>query len=186
MESEGIRLRNQTRFALRFRYARLQVPLVTTSADANKVTPFYMLTTLRGQDIDSLVTLRGFENYRCRATDTCSCRQSILFPCTTRSRSCSFTTPATWQHARRSFLRPPASARWLRDKYSGHALDSRPGVFGRWPRQRPGLPRGPRHHPQARLPGASGRRLNLAEVAGGIGHPTTESFSVSLGFLRRI
>jgi hypothetical protein len=43
--------------------------LVTTSADANSVIPFYMLPTLGGQDIDSLVSLRGFENYRFRAPD---------------------------------------------------------------------------------------------------------------------
>ena len=44
--------------------------LVTTSADANNVIPFYMLPTLGGQDIDSRVSLRGFENYRFRAPDT--------------------------------------------------------------------------------------------------------------------
>ena len=32
--------------------------------------PFYMLPTLGGQDIDSLISLRGFENYRFRAPDT--------------------------------------------------------------------------------------------------------------------
>jgi hypothetical protein len=44
--------------------------LVTTSADNNNVIPFYMLPTLGGQDIDSRVSLRGFENYRFRAPDT--------------------------------------------------------------------------------------------------------------------
>jgi hypothetical protein len=44
--------------------------LVTTTADANNVIPFYMLPTLGGQDIDSRVSLRGFENYRFRAPDT--------------------------------------------------------------------------------------------------------------------
>jgi hypothetical protein len=44
--------------------------LVTTTADANNVIPFYMLPTLGGQDIDSRISLRGFENYRFRAPDT--------------------------------------------------------------------------------------------------------------------
>jgi len=44
--------------------------LVTTTADANSVIPFYMLPTLGGQDIDSRISLRGFENYRFRAPDT--------------------------------------------------------------------------------------------------------------------
>jgi len=43
--------------------------LVTTSADANNVIPFYMLPTLGGQDIDSRISLRGYENYRFRAPD---------------------------------------------------------------------------------------------------------------------
>lgn len=43
--------------------------LVTINADANNVVPFYMLPTLGGQDIDSLVSLRGFENYRFRSPD---------------------------------------------------------------------------------------------------------------------
>ncbi len=48
----------------------LKSHLVTTTADANDVIPFYMLPTLGGQDIDSRVSLRGFENYRFRAPDT--------------------------------------------------------------------------------------------------------------------
>lgn len=48
----------------------LKSHLVTTTADANNVIPFYMLPTLGGQDIDSRVSLRGFENYRFRAPDT--------------------------------------------------------------------------------------------------------------------
>jgi len=44
--------------------------LVTTTADTNNVIPFYMLPTLGGQDIDSRVSLRGFEDYRFRAPDT--------------------------------------------------------------------------------------------------------------------
>jgi hypothetical protein len=48
----------------------LRSHLVTTTADANNVIPFYMLPTLGGQDIDSRISLRGFENYRFRAPDT--------------------------------------------------------------------------------------------------------------------
>lgn len=48
----------------------LRSHLITTSADSNNVIPFYMLPTLGGQDIDSRVSLRGFENYRFRAPDT--------------------------------------------------------------------------------------------------------------------
>jgi len=47
----------------------LKSHLVTTTPDTNSVIPFYMLPTLGGQDIDSLVSLRGFENYRFRAPD---------------------------------------------------------------------------------------------------------------------
>lgn len=47
----------------------LRSHLVTTSADANNVIPFYMLPTLGGQDIDSRISLRGYENYRFRAPD---------------------------------------------------------------------------------------------------------------------
>ncbi len=47
----------------------LKSHLVTTTADANNVIPFYMLPTLGGQDIDSRISLRGFENYRFRAPD---------------------------------------------------------------------------------------------------------------------
>lgn len=47
----------------------LKSHLVTTTADANSVIPFYMLPTLGGQDVDSRVSLRGFENYRFRAPD---------------------------------------------------------------------------------------------------------------------
>ena len=47
----------------------LKSHLVTTTADANNVIPFYMLPTLGGQDIDSCISLRGFENYRFRAPD---------------------------------------------------------------------------------------------------------------------
>ncbi len=48
----------------------LKSHLVTTTADANNAIPFYMLPTLGGQDIDSRISLRGFENYRFRAPDT--------------------------------------------------------------------------------------------------------------------
>jgi hypothetical protein len=47
----------------------LKSHLVTTTPDSNNVIPFYMLPTLGGQDIDSRVSLRGFENYRFRAPD---------------------------------------------------------------------------------------------------------------------
>lgn len=45
----------------------LKSHLITTTADTNNVIPFYMLPTLGGQDIESLISLRGFENYRFRA-----------------------------------------------------------------------------------------------------------------------
>jgi hypothetical protein len=43
--------------------------LVTTTADADNVISFYMLPTLGGQDIDSRINLRGYENYRFRGPD---------------------------------------------------------------------------------------------------------------------
>jgi phospholipase C len=38
-------------------------------ARAQNVIPFYMQPTLGGSDIDSVVGLRGFDNYRFRAPD---------------------------------------------------------------------------------------------------------------------
>ncbi len=43
--------------------------LVTSRAATSNVIPFYMLPTVGGQDIDSRVSLRGFDNYRFRGAD---------------------------------------------------------------------------------------------------------------------
>jgi hypothetical protein len=58
----------------------LKSHLVTSAPSGSSVIPFYMLPTLGGQDIDSRVTLRGFENYRFRAPDTMFVQAEYSFP----------------------------------------------------------------------------------------------------------
>jgi hypothetical protein len=43
--------------------------LVTSSALSGNIIPFYILSTVGGQDIESRISLRGFDNYRFRDPD---------------------------------------------------------------------------------------------------------------------
>ncbi len=58
----------------------LRSHLATSSTSGTNVIPFYMLPTVGGQDIDSRVSLRGFDNYRFRGRDTTFVQAEYALP----------------------------------------------------------------------------------------------------------
>jgi len=54
--------------------------LVTSGVSTGNVIPFYMLPTVVGQDIDSRISLRGFDNYRFRGADATFVQAEYTLP----------------------------------------------------------------------------------------------------------
>jgi hypothetical protein len=54
--------------------------LSVSSAQTGNIIPFYMLPTVGGQDINSLTSLRGFDNYRFRGNDTTFLQAEYTIP----------------------------------------------------------------------------------------------------------
>jgi hypothetical protein len=74
-EQKAERKKNKIAFEIKhddycdFGTVNLRSHLATSTASTGDVIPFFMLPSVGGQDIDSRISLRGFENYRFRGPD---------------------------------------------------------------------------------------------------------------------